>query len=205
MQFKADLNKQMCGFLCVVAAVFAGSGCLKAPIELQKAVQKQQEEIQQVRLFYNDAIEKLFREIEDLQIHYIDQFERALIAKYKFKRGENPGTVAPDDDLNVILVPIQGRIHNFAEERRAKVRENVSLMKKQYLALNQSIENIDTINRDLGAYIDSLIRYRKAQDALGETLAQKVQGIVPTKLPSLDAIGSLLKTFESEFAKAAQP
>lgn len=66
--------------------------------------------------------------LEELQLHYIDQFETAMISKYKFKRGENPGTVASDDDLNVVLVPIQARIHSFADEQRTKVRANVTEM-----------------------------------------------------------------------------
>src|SRR5712692_1058675 len=94
--------------LVTVTSLLASlSGCFKAPLELQQAVRKQHDEIVQIRLFYNDAVDKLFGEIEKLQLHYIDQFEATMIDKYKFKRGENPGTVAPDDDLNVVLIPTQ--------------------------------------------------------------------------------------------------
>src|SRR5215470_17406971 len=88
---------------------FMLASCVKAPVELQKAIMRQHEEITAIRTFYNDGIQKLFDEIEQLQLHYVDQFEAAMIDKYKFKRGENPGTVATDDDLNVVVVPIQMR------------------------------------------------------------------------------------------------
>lgn len=73
------------------------------------------------------------------------------------------------------------------------------------LRLEQSIDNIDRINQDIGAYIDSLIQYKKAQDALGEALLNKVNAIVPGACPAVSTVGGLLKTFEHEFTAAVQP
>lgn len=199
------MNKRY--YLSFLTILFSGTlvGCFRAPLELQQAIRTQHNEIVQVRAFYNDAVGKLFDEIEELQLHYIDQFESEMIAKYKFKRGGEPGgTVASDDDLNVVLVPIQARIHAFAEQRRALVRQNIANMKRQYLAMNQSLDNIDKVNQDMTVYVDSLIRYRKAQNALGQALLRKVSAITPANLPTPSAIGQSLKTFESDFAKAAQ-
>jgi len=194
--------------LCTLAALVFGAcslgGCFKAPVELQRAVVIQQQEITQVKAFYNDAIQKLFDEIEQLQLHYVDQIEVGMIDKAKFKRGENPGTISSDDTLNVVFVPIQDRIHSFANEQRAKIRENIESARKQYLSLNQPINDIDSINKDLGAYIDSLIRYRRAQDALGQALLNKVNSIAPISLPSPASIGKLLDNVQSDFTKSAE-
>lgn len=138
------------------------TGCFKAPRELQTAIQIQRDEIAKIKAFYNDAINKLFDEIQEVQLSHIDQFERAMVAKFKFKRGEmNTNIQDPNDDLNVIEVSMQDRIHAFAKERRENVRQNIASMRREYLKLNQSIDNVDRINQDIRAYIDSLIQYKK--------------------------------------------
>lgn len=192
-------------YVMILTLILCGvlPGCFKAPRELQIAMQKQNKEIIQAKRFYNDAINKLFDAIERAQVHSVNELETVMINKYKFKKGQNPGTVASDDRLNVIFVGIETEIRSFATQRRVAIRKNIAEMKAKYLVLNQSMDNIEKINKEMATYIDSLIRYKKAQKALGETLLQKMQAIVPAPLPSVDSIGDLLTTLKSEFPKAA--
>ena len=182
---------------CALASSLAG--CFKAPLELKTALQKQAADLQQINTAYSQNIDSLLTALEVIQMDYLKQAEDQIRSKYLFegKIGEKV-TSASDPDLLIIRVSAEKKITGFFSQKREQVHANFADKRKEFMKLQQSIDNAIVVNQAMSDYVDSLIRLRKAQDTFGKTLLTRVSSVVPVPAISGKVIDEVIRVTDQE-------
>jgi len=187
--------------LLIGACALASSlmGCFKAPLELKTALQKQAADLQQINTAYSQNIDGLLTALETIQMDYLKQAEDQIRSKYLYegKIGEK-ATSTSDPDLLIIRVTAEKKITGFFSQKREQVHVNFADKRKEFMKLQQSIDNAIVVNQAMSDYVDSLIRLRKAQDTFGKTLLTRVSSVVPVPAISSKVIDEVIRVTDQE-------
>lgn len=164
------------------------TSCVKAPLELKTAMERQAQEIDTINHAYQSNITKLLAALENSQMDYLQQAEESLRSKYLFegKIGEAAGPNS-DPDLLAIRLTTEKKILAFFSAKRALVHDSFEKKRTEFLKLQTSIDNIAKINAAMSDYVDSVIRLRKAQDSFGQALLSHV-GTLDKSLPIIGSV-----------------
>jgi predicted small lipoprotein YifL len=168
------------------------TGCgERVPVEIQQAMKKQADELQQVRMNYKSAVDILFAQIRVLQLSILDEKEKQIRQKYTigrkivdgqiafYDKDGNPFPPTGDPDKDIIPVNLNKRITDTFEQMRIDSAEKLDQAKQEFLKLDNNIEIAQQINAAVADYITSLINARNAQRELGTTLLTRL-GSIPT-------------------------
>lgn len=185
--------------ICVFALTVGLAGCFKAPLELKTALQRQATDLQQINTAYSQNIDGLLTALEALQLDYLEQAEDQLRSKYLYegKIGER-ATAGSDPDLLIIRVATEKKITDYFSQKRQQVHKNFADKRKEFMKLQQSIDNATSVNQAMSEYVDSLIRLRKAQDTFGKTLLTRISAVAPVPAISSAVIDQVIKVTDQE-------
>ena len=191
--------RQGCSLACILALMSIFTGCFKAPLELKTALQRQAAELQQINSAYSQNIDGLLTALETLQMDYLKQAEDQLRSKYLYegKIGEKAAS-GSDPDLLVIRLTTEKKITGYFSQKREQVHKNFADKRKEFMKLQQSIDNATAVNQAMSDYVDSLIRLRKAQDTFGKTLLTRISSIVPVPAISGTVIDEVIRVTDQE-------
>jgi len=191
--------RQGCSLACIFALMSIFTGCFKAPLELKTALQRQATELQQINSAYSQNIDGLLTALETLQMDYLKQAEDQLRSKYLYegKIGEK-ATSGSDPDLLVIRLTTEKKITGYFSQKREQVDKSFADKRKEFMKLQQSIDNAIAVNQAMSDYVDSLIRLRKAQDTFGKTLLTRISSIVPVPAISSTVIDEVIRVTDQE-------
>lgn len=190
---------QICLPLCVCTLVAFLAGCYKAPLELKTALEKQANELAQISSAYNENIDHLLTALETLQLDYLKQAEEQLRTKYSYegKIGEKAGP-GSDPDLLIIRLVSDKKISDYFSQKREQVHKNFADKRKEFMKLQQNIDNASAVNQAMSDYVDSLIRLRKAQDTFGKTLLTRISQVAPVPPISGKVIDEVIRVTNQE-------
>jgi hypothetical protein len=186
--------------IIVVATCVLLAGCVKAPLELRTALERQAAELQQIDASYTTNIDSLLNSLEKLQMDYLDEAEQRLREKYlhEGKIGEKV-TPASDPKLLVIRLESVQKIDAFFKAKREAVRSNFVAKRKEFMKLRQSLDNAAQINDAMKGYVDSVIRLRKAQDTFGNTLLERVSALPAVPPITGRVVDEVIRVTNEEF------
>jgi hypothetical protein len=195
-------NRQICLLLCGCIVAASLSGCYKAPLELRTALEKQAKELAQISSAYNENIDHLLTALEGVQLDYLKQAEDQLRTKYAYegKIGEKAGA-GSDPDLLIIRLASNKKISDYFSQKRDQVHKNFADKRKEFMKLQQSIDNASAVNQAMSDYVDSLIRLRKAEDTFGKTLLTRISTVVPVPAISPTVIDEVIRVTNQEVDK----
>ncbi len=193
------LLKRSCLLACASALTISLVSCFKAPLELKTALEKQAAELQQINTAYSQNIDVLLTALEALQIDYLRQAEDQLRSKYLYegKIGER-AVAASDPDLLIIRVTTEKKITSYFSRKQEQVHANFANKRKEFMKLQQSIDNATAVNQAMADYVDSLIRLRKAQDTFGKTLLTRITAVAPVPPISSKVIDEVIRVTDQE-------
>jgi hypothetical protein len=185
--------------LGVFVLVAASVGCFQAPLELKTALQRQAHDLQQINTAYSQNIDALLTALEKLQLEYVKVAEDQVRSKslYEGKIGERATSVS-NPDLLIIRVKTDKKINEYFSQKREQIHKNFADKRKEFLKLQQSIDNATQVNLAMSDYVDSLIRLRKAQDTFGKTLLTRISNVVPVPAISSQVIDEVIKVTDQE-------
>lgn len=185
--------------LCTGALASVLMGCFKAPLELKTALQRQATDLQQINTAYAQNIDALLTALEALQVETLKQAEDQLRSKYLYEgKVGNVATSGSDPELLIIRISVDKKISTFFSQKREQVHKNFSDKRKEFMKLQQSIDNATAVNQAMADYVDSLIRLRKAQDAFGKTLLTRLSSIAPVPPISGKVIDEVIRVTDQE-------
>jgi hypothetical protein len=95
-------------------------------------------------------------------------------------------------------VTAEKKITGFFSQQREQVHANFADKRKEFMKLQQSIDNAIVVNQAMSDYVDSLIRLRKAQDTFGKTLLTRVSSVVPVPAISGKVIDEVIRVTDQE-------
>jgi hypothetical protein len=160
------------------------------PAELKTAIDKQAQELQQIKAKHTESVEVLFESIRTLQLYILNDLEYQYQQKYshglqKVKLAdESEGLVysmeaPPSYNPNLDFIPVSTSkiISDWFANERTQSEKKLQTAKEEFLKLDDHIEIAQQINQAVSEYLDSLINLRGAQAQLEKTLVQKVASI----------------------------
>ena len=198
---------------CIALACCLGAGCASVPKQLDDAMDKQREEIANVKTAYRQAVDELVSSIEEHHLEILALHETALLAR-ESKSLDGVDGCPPevdecfqvvkrtgDPDVDHVHLSTQAKLRAYFKERRAQARRRMAALRVQYAAIDANFGNIESINRAVGDYIDSLARLRNARDAVSAVVWKKIAGlesspVTARDLPDPATLEDLAEAFE---------
>ena len=158
------------------------SACAAVPTQLKTAMDVQKTEITTVKDLYGINIGNLLDAVEKYRIAILDLHEAAKIAEYSKSLDEIGGVVQEteatgDPDVDHLKLSTLKLIQDFFDGEREEVRQDIRARRAQYDKIGDNFDNIESVNRSVSEYIDSLARLDNARDAAAQGLLKKVTGL----------------------------
>jgi hypothetical protein len=193
----------------LVLFLLASAGCGRVPEEVKTAMEKQAEELKQIKAKHRKSVDILFEQIRVLQLFILDELEK----KYQQQYARGPRAVKLDDgrpaviftepvtekrlppsgnpDRDVIAISTNRLISEWFREKRATTEKQLLDTKKEFMKLEGHIEIAQQINQAVTAYVDSMVNMRRKQKELGSNLVKKL-GVIPGAAPLQSTLIKLL-------------
>lgn len=179
----------------VVFCLLAASNCGRAPTELTTAMEKQADELRQIRAMHRESVDILFAQIRALQRFILEEQEKQFQQRYAHgpqtvKLADGSDAVIYSDsggkrfpplgnpDVDVIAVSTSTLIAEWFSKKRIECDDQLEKAKAEFLKIEDHLEIARRINEAVVEYLDSLVQLGKARKELETALVKKL-GAIP--------------------------
>jgi hypothetical protein len=193
-------------------------GCAKVPTEVKTAMEKQAEELKQIKAAYKDSVDALFAQVRTLQLYILNEKEKEFQQRYA--RGPKVVTLEdkktqvvvytdsdgkplpPSGNVNTDLIALSTNrlISDWFAKKRADTEQQLLVAKEEFMKLQGHIEIAQQINQAVSEYVDSLVNLSKQQKELGSNLTKRLS-VLPGAATVQKTLISLLIPDTSELEK----
>lgn len=207
---KLKFNIMRTKILLFFFSILILTSCASVPKQVVDAVQLQKIEIQRVKSIYFENMVNQLDAIEKYRYAILDLYEKQIITKHstaltietkdnkaKITRAKPTG----DKELDYVTVKVMEDIQKFFKNERETVKNDIQYRREQINLINKNFENIEQLNNALDDYMQSIKRLSKSQDKLAQSIANKIQKIVPIpftikSLPDAKTIEDFINTMK---------
>jgi hypothetical protein len=182
------MKKALLSVLLLLLPLLSGCG-ERVPIEVKTAMEKQAEELAQIRASYKSSVDALFAQIRVLQVAILAEQEKRIRQKYTIGPRVIDGKAVYYDDagkpfpatgnpsLDVIPTNKDKTISAFFDKLHLDSEKQLLDVKAEFMKLDDHVQVAQEINTAVSDYITSLVNARKAQRELGNNLISKLGGV----------------------------